>query len=62
MTTSASVHTYDPKAVATYEFSLAGGENTLFFSQENPFVSMAMLSSPVKFPLPLFMDSSIELY
>lgn len=58
MVTPVAVRMYDPKAVGTYELSLA----ELKTPPENPFVSMAMLSSLVQFPWLLFMDSFIELY
>lgn len=61
MATSVAVHTYDPRAVGTYEFSLAEVE-THCFPPENPFVSMVMLSSLVQFLCLLFMDSFIELF
>lgn len=61
MVTPVAVRMYDPKAVGTYELSLAELK-THCFPPENPFVSMAMLSSLVQFPWLLFMDSFIELY
>lgn len=61
MVTPVAVRMYDPKAVGTYELSLAELK-THCFPPENPFVSMAMLFSLVQFPWLLFMDSFIELY
>lgn len=61
MANSVAVHTYDPRAVGTYEFSLAGVK-TQCFPPENPFVSMVMPYSLVKFHCLHFMDSFIELF
>lgn len=44
MVTPVAVRMYDPKAVGTYELSLAELK-THCFPPENPFVSMAMLSN-----------------
>lgn len=41
-------HTYDPRVIGTYEFSLAGGENTLFSTRKSIcFHGDAVLPCPI---------------